>query len=56
MTHDTTRSRAELARRLALEMHSEPARRDLLQIADDLIAEADKLEKNVVPIKPSNHG
>ena len=40
------RTRAELARRLAHELHNERARRELPQIADDLEAEADKMDKN----------
>ena len=45
------RKRAELARRLADQMHSERARRDLFQIADDLEAEVAKLESNIVHIR-----
>jgi len=47
------RNRAELARRLAARMHNDVTRRELLQIADELLAEADRLEaETVVPIRP----
>jgi hypothetical protein len=47
------RSRAELARRLAAQMHNDVTRRELLQLVDELLAEADKLEaETVVPIRP----
>jgi molecular chaperone GrpE (heat shock protein) len=52
---EVIRNRAELARRIAHQLHNGPARKDLLQIADDLEAEAAKLEtvqSNVTPIKP----
>jgi hypothetical protein len=40
---EAIRTRAELARRLAAQLANERARRELLEIADDLDAEADKL-------------
>lgn len=48
MEHDSAqviRTRAELARRLASQMANERARQDLLEIANDLEAEAAKIEK-----------
>jgi uncharacterized protein YjiS (DUF1127 family) len=48
MQHDSAsvlRTRAELARRLANQLHNPRARQELLQIADDLEASTDKLEK-----------
>lgn len=39
------RTRAELARRIAGQMYDGTARRELLQIADDLEAEAEKIKK-----------
>jgi hypothetical protein len=54
MEHESAgviRTRAELARRLAHELKNPRARKELLQIADDLEAEAAKLENNVVPIR-----
>ena len=43
------RTCAELARRIAHELHEGQARDDLLQIADDLEAEADKMERASPP-------
>ena len=46
------RNRAELTRRLAAQMHNHATRSELLQIVDELLAEADKLEaETVVPIR-----
>ena len=45
------RTRAELARRLAIEINEPKAATALREIADALDAEADKLECNVVPIE-----
>jgi len=48
MQHDSAtviRTRAELARRLAQQLHNERARSELLQIAEDLETEADKMER-----------
>jgi hypothetical protein len=38
------RSRAELARRLAAQMYNDVTRKELLQLVDELLAEADKLQ------------
>lgn len=52
---EVIRNRAELARQIAMQLHEGAARKELLQIADDLDAEAAKLEagqSNVTPIRP----